>query len=391
MMRVWSEKNAGYTLMGTLVGYVIIGGFTLIAAQTARKMMQNESVIAAYLVRESTANVQQMLTAFGIDPDQVDFLGAAEVERIGSEVSSLSDPDAVVGEVNSTQVTKALGDDRASAYGMRLSTQGAVGASSGSIVLAPPIINYSGIIDSTWFPINNLVSAAASNPFGTQYRYSTSGMPTASSPLWPFSMVFFDSSGGGLALTPFIAVAAFHPDPIYAASIPASVSFALPEINVLYAREDGSASFDFTYHEINDDTNRIVLSNDFSSSFFDVYYATDGSAPNTEYTSPFHVPMANWGETSAELTVLAVSKNIYFNAASSEESMTLNKQTIPLPSTVASYSDTGDSTVEDGGSVDLGLSGPDAVGANVYIEHGLGGAADPSMDSPMGGSVNLDY
>jgi hypothetical protein len=62
-----------------------------------------------------------------------------------------------------------------------------------------------------------------------------------------------------------------------------------------------------------------------------------------------------------------------------------------LPSIVASYSDTGDSTVEDGGSVALGLSGPDAVGANVYIEHGLGGAADPSMESPMGGSVNLGY
>ena len=255
--------------------------------EDAYRVFQSELALSAPSATGPTANpLAHAVSGLGSNPNATFASSAA----LGRNLTGSAD---IIGY---TATSDASG--RSTALGYVISSTGSAVAAPVAVALSPPSFRVSGVVpESEVSPgLSNLILAAAGNPAGTVYRYTTDGSdPTATSPIW----ITATSTLSADPLPSLIKTAAFNSDPQFSAS-PTVLTNLSRQLSIVYARSGGGSSTSFTYAEITGATNPIVLSVSNAPAGTRIYFTYDGSNPSaasTSYSSPFHVPLGSWSST----------------------------------------------------------------------------------------------
>lgn len=160
-------------------------------------------------------------------------------------------------------------------------------------ILNPPIVNYSGEIELSNFPLKKPISIP-DNPLGTYFRYTVDGSdPTEKDPVWALNALTLAD------WSPTIALRAFNEHPHMQ---PSKVVYlqTTPKDTIEFTRESGRNDSTVSFSEIKENRNRLVLANGLSDPSVKIYYQVGSHIPQI-YQGPFHVPLNLW--TQEDLTI----------------------------------------------------------------------------------------
>jgi hypothetical protein len=347
----------------------LVGAIILFSAATSGvlymgKAMHDHQLAAASMNQQNAyATFQSQVTLQGIDPtlvanplagainqgQAITGGGAASGQNLNAvfEMNAVTKPAGAqrslagsvrVDAINYNVAAAGNAPARGAGIGFSIETTGpAAPAPPNAIQLAPPVFNVTGDLTNLAFPVNNIATLPISNPPGTVYRYTTDGTtPTGSSPIW-------DNNPGWTPSTfpATLTLAAFNPDPQYAASAGVTASYSM-QLNATYGRADNRTSnlYGFSIAELSSPgATGIVLSDNIDG--YVIFYTLDGSDPTSSptaaaYNGPF-VPGQSFFGPSATLRVAAVSTDPRITS-SPIQNYTLSAEQTPLtaPSFVTS-------------------------------------------------------
>jgi hypothetical protein len=348
-----------------LVGAIVLFSAAASGVLYMGKAMRDHQIAAASTNQQNAyATFQSQVTLQGIDPTLVanpmasainqgqTITGAAAATgqnlNAAFEMNAVTQPAGAqrslagsvrVDAVNYTVASAGNERSRGAGIGFAIETAGPAAPSApNAIQLAPPVFIVTGDLTNMSFPITtDIATLPSSNPPGTVYRYTTDGTaPTGSSPIW--------NNNPGWTTETFpamLTIAAFNPDPQYAASAGVSAGYSM-QLTVSYARADGRSSdlYGFSLGDLAAaDATGIVLSDNIDG--YTVFYTLDGSDPTVSptaapYNGPFVPAQPQFGPT-VTLRFAAVSTDPRITS-SPVTTCTLTTDTTPLspPSFVTS-------------------------------------------------------
>ncbi len=123
------------------------------------------------------------------------------------------------------------------------------------------------------------------------------------------------NAGDSFTFTVVAALSTSDPTQANSAVLPVTVNIPVTALTVIYGREDGTTSTQFSYAQVSSSSTTpsirdgIVLSAPGSPAGVSLYYTYDGSDPTAAshlYTGPFHVPLTAWS-SSISLKAVAIS------------------------------------------------------------------------------------
>jgi len=319
----------------------LVGAILLFSAATSGVLYMGKAMrdhrMAAISTNEQNAyaTFQSQVTLQGIDPTLVANPMADAINQgrsitggaatAGQNLNAAFESNAVAQPVGAqrslagsvrvdavTYTVAAAGNERSrgAGIGFAIETTGPAASSAiNAIQLAPPVFNLTGDLTNAAFPLNNIATLPTSNPPGTVYRYTTDGStPTGASPVW--------NNNPGWTPDTFpakLTIAAFNPDPQYAASSGVTASYSM-QLAATYGRADGRSSnlFGFSIADlVAPDATGIVLSDNLDG--YVLVYTLDGSDPTTSptaaaYGGPFAPDQSLFGP-NATLRIAAVSSD----------------------------------------------------------------------------------
>ena len=319
----------------------LVGAIVLFSAATSgvlymgRAMHDHQLAAASMNQQNAYATFQSQVTLQGIDPTLVANPMAGAINQgqiitgaaaaVGRNLNAAFEMNAVtqpagarrslagsvrIDAINYNVAPAGNAPSRGAGIGFAIETTGpAAPAPPNAIQLAPPVFNVTGDLTNLVFPLNNIATLPSSNPPGTLYRYTTDGStPNGSSPVW-------DNNPGWTPgnFPARLTLAAFNPDPQYAASAGVTASYSM-QLSASFGRADNRTTdlYGFNIADlVSPDATGIVLSDNIDG--YVIFYTLDGSDPTASptaasYSGPF-APGQSFFGPNVTLRVAAVSSD----------------------------------------------------------------------------------
>lgn len=308
------DKLSAFTLIELMAAAVIVSVATGGILELSKAHVRSQITTTNKKLEFVSDSIKRSNIARGLESDDLSMLNGHERELFGVaplniEYASHSAP----GRATVIEMSRDSNIDGTSAMGMKIATSGNAASLPGAVTA--PSVNYSGIINPAWFPINDFVSIPTDNPSGTRYYYTTDGsVPTSSSSEWSGATVVAGVSGG-LTIPDKFSIKAIHPDPIHGDSAVIHVEFYSAPLVVTMSRESGGGN-GVKVTDIENNTNRIVLSHNAHPDFGYIRYNYENRLPTTAdifYNNPFLPTKSQLSSGSAIISARVIVTNPYFS------------------------------------------------------------------------------